>query len=102
MNVSTTEIALLSSLYYLLGFGTLAIAGFKSSMIKYIGGYALVTFIVSVWLAQLKWVLLSSIIFMIMASYYFLYAIYGQLKDCSTANKGSNTQEPKGDAHDND
>lgn len=102
MNPITNELILLSLFFYALGFGTLAVAGFKKSMIKWIIAYAVIVASV-VWLTQPKWFLIGGIVFMLIAGFYATLSIGLSMKQCIAQMKEEkNLPKKRGENDDND
>ncbi|MDP3265803.1 MAG: hypothetical protein Q8M39_03130 [Sulfuricurvum sp.] len=100
MNPITNELILLSLFFYALGFGTLAVAGFKKSMIKWIIAYAVIIASV-VWLTELKWILMGEIVFMLIAGFYATLSIGRSMNQCIADLKESNDSNKRGNNDDN-
>lgn len=99
--ISTAELILLSLFFYTLGFATLAVAGFKKSMIKWIAAYALIVGSI-VWLTELKWVLMGGIVFMLIVGFYAVWSIGRSMKQYIADIKEANDAEKGGNNDDND
>ncbi|HQS67865.1 MAG TPA: hypothetical protein PLM93_11830 [Sulfuricurvum sp.] len=100
MNPITNELILLSLFFYTLGFATLAVAGFKKSMIKWIVAYGLVVGGI-VWLTELKWVLIGGIVFMLMNGFYAVWSIGRSMKQYFADIKEAKASQKRGDNNDN-
>lgn len=100
MNSITNELILLSLFFYALGFGTLAVAGFKKSMLKWIIAYAVMAASV-VWLTQPKWFLIGGIVFMLFAGFYATLSIGLSMKQCIAELKEARASQKRGDNNDN-
>lgn len=101
MNPIMNELILLSLFFYTLGFATLAVAGFKKSMIKWVIAYGLVVGGI-VWLTELKWVLIGGIVFMLIVGFYAVWNIGRSMKQCIADIKEANDAEKRGNNNDND
>lgn len=102
MNPILNETVLLSLFFYTLGFATLAVAGFKKSMIKWIVAYGLVVGGI-VWLTELKWVLMGGIVFMLINGFYAVWSIGRSMKQCIAQMKEEkNLPKKRGENDDND
>jgi hypothetical protein len=102
MNLITNELVLLSLFFYSLGFATLAVAGFKKSMIKWIITYGLVVGGI-VWLTELKWILVGGIVFMLIVGFYAVWSIGRSVNQCIAQMKEEkNLPKKRGDHDDND
>ncbi|OYZ56541.1 MAG: hypothetical protein B7Y17_06825 [Sulfuricurvum sp. 24-42-5] len=100
MNPITNELILPSLFFYTLGFATLAVAGFKKSMIKWIIAYGLVVGGI-VWLTELKWVLIGGVVFMLIVGFYAVWSIGRSMKQCFADIKEAKASQKRGDNNDN-
>lgn len=93
MNPNLNELLLLSAFFTLLGLLSLRIIGWNTTMMKWIGAYALMVMVV-VYFTEMKWLLLGAIVFMLIASYYTLWILFGQFKTCMhDANESDDKEE---------
>jgi hypothetical protein len=92
MNPMLNELFLLSAFFYILGLLTLRIIGWNRSIMIWISTYTMIVG-VGVWLTEIKWLLLGGIVFMLIASYYTLWILFGQFNACMREIKESDAQE---------
>jgi hypothetical protein len=92
MNPNLNDLFLLSGLFTLLGLLSLRIIGWNKTMMKLISAYVLMITIV-VYFTEMKWLFVGAIAFMLIASYYTLWVLFGQLKTCMRDIKEIDTQE---------
>lgn len=81
MNPNLNELLLLSLFLYALGLAALVHIGLRKALLYWIGVHALVV-AVAVWFLEFKWILIGGISFMILASYYALWVLYGESNQC--------------------
>jgi membrane protein YdbS with pleckstrin-like domain len=92
MNPNLNDLFLLSGLFTLLGLLSLRIIGWNKTMMMLISAYVLMITIV-VYFTEMKWLFVGAIAFMLIASYYTLWVLFGQLKTCMRDIKEIDTQE---------
>lgn len=93
MNPNLNEVLALSAFFCLLGLLSLRIIGWNKTMMKLIGAYALMITLV-VYFTEMKWLLMGAIGFMLIASYYTLWILFGQFKICMhDANESDDKEE---------
>jgi membrane protein YdbS with pleckstrin-like domain len=92
MSPDLNELFLLSGLFTLLGLLSLRIIGWNKTMMKLIGAYVLMITTV-VYFTEMKWLFVGAIVFMLIASYYTLWVLFGQFKACMRDIKEIDAQE---------